>query len=86
MLKKWWVHEWAALKCAARETSLTAVGAGVVIACLAYGLQWNYLWREHAVERSILIGFGCAVLGILCELLIRLHAAAAKSEPEGRSL
>jgi hypothetical protein len=85
MLKKWWTHEWTLAERAAKETSLTALGAGVVIGIFAYGLQWNYLLRDREIKRSLLIGLVSAAAGILCEFLVRLHAAAARMGPEPES-
>ena len=78
MFIKWWILEWTLAKRAAKKTSLKALGAGVLVGIFAYGFQWNYLFREHEIKKSILIGLVSAAVGILCEFLIRLHAAATK--------
>jgi hypothetical protein len=84
MFKKWWDYEWLMMRRAATETSFkTFFGGGFLIGILAYWMQMKVgLRTPHDTWLFVLIGFGCAAVGVLCGFLLTLFTLPAKMANE----
>lgn len=84
MFKIWWEYEWAVIRRAWKETKWTTfLGWSLFLGCLGFFGQWKMgVQSEHDALVKSGVAFGCAIIGGLCVLSIKLMFLPAKMADE----